>query len=133
MKNKVMIVDDEPDVLDSLRQILEKQNYNVVTASNGFECLEKIKNGFKGIILMDIMMPEMSGWDTIKKIVEEDYAKNVEIEIISALGVKENKNMGNLEPYVYDYLSKPIDINELIKSIKKCNAYLYAKNSGNEF
>ncbi len=131
MKTKVMIVDDEPDVQESLKQILERNDFDVVTASDGFECLEKIKDGFKGIILMDIMMPEMSGWDTIKKIVEKNYTKNVEIEIISALGVKENKNMGNLEPYVYDYLNKPIDINELIESIKKCKKYFYAKNNEN--
>lgn len=132
MKTKVMIVDDEPDVLESLKQVLKSQEYDVITASDGFECLKKVEEGFKGIILMDIMMPDMTGWDTIKKIVENDYAKNVEIEVISALGIKENKNMGNLEPYVYDYLNKPIDINELIKSVKKCNAYFYAKNSGNE-
>ena len=133
MKTKVMIVDDEPDVLESLKQILEKQDYDVITANDGFECLKKVEEGFKGIILMDIMMPEMSGWDTIRKIVENDYAKNVEIEIISARGINEHKNMGQLEPYIYDYLNKPIDINELIKSVKKCTAYLYAKNSEKDF
>ncbi len=132
MKIKVMIVDDEPDILDSLKEILEKQDFEVVTASDGMECLEKIKKGFEGIVLMDIMMPEMSGWDTIREIVKKDYAKNVAIEIISALGIKENKNMGTLEPYVYDYLSKPVDINELVNSVKKCSAYLYARNKDKE-
>ena len=86
MKTKIMVVDDEPDVQDSLKLILEKHDYEVTTVSSGKECLEKIENGFKGIVLMDIMMPEMTGWDTIKEIVERNYAKDVEIEIISALG-----------------------------------------------
>ena len=129
MKTKVMIVDDEPDVLDTIRMILEKQGFDITVAESGFECLEKIKKGFKGVVLMDIMMPEMNGWETIKKIIENDYAKDVAIEIISALGIKENKNMGQLDPYIYDYLAKPIDIIELIDSIKKCSAYLYAKNN----
>ena len=132
MKTKVLIVDDEPDVLNVLKKILEKQDFDVTTATNGFECLEKIKNGFKGVVLMDIMMPEMNGWDTIKKIIENDYAKDVAIEVISALGIHENKNMGSLDPYIYDYLSKPIDMNELVDSVKKCSAYLYAKNSKKE-
>jgi DNA-binding response OmpR family regulator len=133
MKTKIMVVDDEPDIQDSLKVILERQDYEVVTVSSGKECLKKIEEGFKGIVLMDIMMPGMTGWDTIKEIVERNYAKDVEIEIISALGVKENKNMGNLEPYVYDYLNKPIEIKELVESVKKCSAYFYAKNSENAF
>lgn len=53
--------------------------------------------------------------------------KDVVIEIISALGTRENKRMGTLEPYIYDYLSKPLDIKELVESVKKCNAYLFAR------
>jgi len=128
MKTRIMIVDDEPDVVHSLKTILEKEQYDVITASNGFECLKKIEQGFQGIILLDFKMPEMNGLDTVKEIVKRDFAKDVVIEIISALGSKENKRMGKLEPYIYDYLSKPIDIKELINSVKKCNAYLYAKS-----
>jgi len=133
MNEKIMIVDDEPDVLDSLRMVLEAQNYNVTTASNGAECLEKLEKGFKGVILLDLMMPVMDGWDTIKKIIEKGYMKDVAIEIISALGTRENKRMGSLDPYIYDYITKPLDIKELVESVKKCNAYLFAKDSNNSF
>jgi len=129
MKSKIMVVDDEPDVVDSLKTILEKEKYDVITASNGAECLEKIENGFQGIILLDLMMPVMDGWDTIREIIKKDSAKDVAIEIISALGSKDNKRMGNLEPYIYDYLSKPVDIKELINSVRKCNGFLYAKKN----
>lgn len=61
MKEKIMIVDDEPDVLDSLKMVLEAQDYDVTTASNGAECLEKLEKGFKGVILLDLMMPVMDG------------------------------------------------------------------------
>ena len=75
------------------------------------------------------MMPQMDGWETINEIVEKGYIKDVAIEVISALGVRENKQMGQLEPYIYDYLTKPIDIKDLIQSVKKCNAYLFAKST----
>ena len=133
MKKKIMIVDDEPDVLDSLKMVLEAQDYDVTTASNGAECLEKLEEGFKGVILLDLMMPVMDGWDTIKKIIEKGYMKDVAIEIISALGIRENKRMGALEPYIYDYITKPFDIKELVESVKKCNSYLFARDHKNTF
>ena len=77
MNNKVMIVDDEPDVLDSLRMVLENENYDVVTVGSGEECLKKLEEGFEGIILMDILMPGMNGFDTIKEIVSRGYINNV--------------------------------------------------------
>jgi CheY-like chemotaxis protein len=129
MKEKIMVVDDEPDVLQSLKAVLEHEKYEVVTATNGIECLNEIEKGFKGIILMDLMMPQMDGWETIKEIVNKGYIKNVAIEIISALGIRENKQMGQLEPYIYDYLTKPIDLKDLIQSVEKCNAYLFARSS----
>lgn len=127
MKEKIMIVDDEPDVVDSLKTVLKAHEYEVIIATNGIECLERLKRGFKGVILLDLMMPVMDGWDTLRQIIEQGYMKDVAIEIISALGTRENKRMGTLEPYIYDYLTKPLDMKDLIESVKKCNAYLFAK------
>ena len=124
-----MVVDDEPDVLESLKLVLEHEKYDVVTATNGIECLNEIEKGFKGIILLDLMMPQMDGWETIKEIINKGYIKDVAIEIISALGIRENKQMGQLEPYIYDYLVKPIELKDLIQSVEKCNAYLFARNT----
>jgi DNA-binding response OmpR family regulator len=129
MKEKIMIVDDEPDVLQSLKVVLKHEKYEVVTASNGVECLKEMEKGFKGIILLDLMMPQMDGWETVKELVNKGYMKDVAIEIISALGIRENKRMGQLEPYIYDYLTKPVDLKDLIQSVKKCNVYLYARNT----
>lgn len=120
MNKKIMIVDDEPDVLNSLKTVLEHQNYEVITVDNGFDCIEKIEEGFKGIILMDLMMPEMDGWDTIKEIVNKGLMKNVAISIITGKGTKDYQKLCVISPYIYDYLPKPIDIKELIASIEKC-------------
>lgn len=128
MKKKVMIVDDEPDILESFKIVLEKENYDVITAPNGFECLKKLEQGFQGIILMDVMMPEMSGFDTIKKIVEKGYIKDVAIDIITGMGIKDAKSIGIMDPYVHEYLEKPISVNQLVHSVEKCGIYLDAKN-----
>ena len=129
MEKRVMIVDDEQDILISLKTVLEHQNYEVITVNNGFECLEKIEQGFKGVILMDLMMPKMDGWDTIHEIVDRGLMKNVAINIITGKGTKNYQKLGILGSYIYDYLPKPVDINELIRCIEKCYRYFTAKNN----
>ncbi len=129
MNNKIMVVDDETDILASIRALFEKQNYEVTTVESGEECIQALEKGFKGVILMDIMMPNMDGWDTIKKIVDRGLIKNVAINIITGKGTKDHQKLGELGSYVYDYLTKPIDINQLIDSVKKCGIYLNARNN----
>ena len=121
MTKRVMIVDDEPDVLLSLKIVLEKQNYDVVTVENGAECLREIEKGFKGIILMDLMMPIMDGWTTIKEIVKRGYIDDITIAIITGKGTKDHENMSSVGPYIFDYLPKPIDIKILISSIERAS------------
>lgn len=129
MNNKIMVVDDEIDILISLRAVFEKQKYEVTTVESGEECLKHLEKGFRGIILMDIMMPDMDGWDTIREIVKRDLIKDVVIEIITGKGTKDHQKLGELGSYVYDYLTKPIDIKQLIESVRKCGIYLDARNN----
>jgi len=129
MNNKIMVVDDETDILASIRALFEKQNYEVTTVDSGEGCIQELEKGFKGVILMDIMMPNMDGWDTIEKIVNRGLIKNVVINIITGKGTKDHQKLGQLGSYVYDYLTKPIDINQLIDSVKKCDIYLNARNN----
>ena len=124
MDKKIMIVDDEPDILLSLKTVLEHQNYEVITVDNGDDCIQQIQDGFKGIVLIDLMMPKKDGWDTIKEIINKDLINNVAINIITGKGTKNYQKLGNFGSYIYDYLSKPIDIKQLISSIDKCYRYM---------
>ncbi len=121
MKKRVMIVDDEPDILMSLKLVLEKQDYDVITVENGLKCLEEIEKGFSGILLMDLMMPELDGWDTINEIVNRGYIDKVEIAIITGKGTRDFQKMSLLGSYVYDYLTKPLNLEILISSVEKLN------------
>ena len=127
MNNKIMVVDDEIDVLNSLRVLFEKQKYEVTTVESGEECLRQLEKGFRGIILMDIMMPNMDGWETIKEIVKRGLISEVAIEIITGKGTKDHQKLGELGSYGYDYLTKPIDIRKLVDSVRKCGIYLDAR------
>jgi CheY-like chemotaxis protein len=129
MVKKVMIVDDEPDVLISLKTVFERQNYEVITVSNGAECLDEIEKGFRGVILMDLMMPVMDGWTTINEIVKRGYTKDVCVSVITGKGTKDYQKMGMLGTFIFDYLPKPLDVNQLISSVEECTRYFYSRNS----
>ncbi len=128
INKRVMIVDDEPDVLISLKTILERNNYDVITVTNGVECLKEIQKGFTGVILMDIMMPKMDGWKTINQIIKRGYTKDIAIEIITGKGTKDHQKLCKLGSYIYDYLTKPIDLKQFVSSVEACNNYLHSKN-----
>lgn len=127
MEKRVMIVDDEPDVLVSLKTVFEHQDYDVITVTSGDECLKEIEKGFKGIVLMDLMMPVMDGWDTINEIVNRGLLKNVEIAIITGKGTKDFQKMSLLGSYVFDYLTKPLDIDNLISIVEKYSRYFHSR------
>jgi len=119
MKKKLMVVDDDPDILITIRSIFEKEGYEVLTVDSGIDCLKELKRGFKGVILIDIMMPFMDGWDTIREIVNNDLIDNVVISIVTAKGTNDHDKIRGLENYIHDYISKPFDIDYLKNNVEK--------------
>lgn len=119
MEKKLMVVDDDPDILITIRRIFEHEGYEVLTVDSGEDCLKELEQGFKGIILMDIMMPFMDGWDTIKEIVKRGYAKHVKISIVTAKGTPDLDRMQGLEPYICEYIAKPFNVGDLIANVNR--------------
>ena len=93
------------------------------------ECLKEIDKGFKGIILMDLFMPDLDGWDTINEIVKRGYMNNVAISVITGKGTKDYQKMRMLGSYIFDYLAKPLDEKQLISSIERCGKYFYSSST----
>ena len=114
-----MIVDDDPDILIAFRQLFEHEGYEVYTVDSGMDCIKEIERGFKGVVLMDIMMPFMDGWDTIEEITKRGLAKNVVISIITAKGTPDHEKMKGLESFIFDYMAKPVDIKELLSNVRQ--------------
>lgn len=111
-----MIVDDEPVVQYSVKRILEEVGIHVLQASSGKECLELLRKGYKGLILMDIMMPEMDGWDTIQTLVDEGLNEGNIICMLTGKEMPDNK-MDKLKEYVLDYITKPFENTKLINVV----------------
>ena len=119
MGKKLMIVDDDPDILITIRKIFEQEGYEVFTVDSGKDCLKELERGFKGVILMDIMMPFMDGWETIRRIIDKGFTEDVTISIVTAKGTPRHDKMKGLESYIHDYIPKPFDIRELVSNVNE--------------
>ncbi len=111
---KVLIVDDEEKIRDVIKEYCEFENYETDTASNGIEALEKLRNNNFDILILDIMMPKLDGFDVLKKLPEN---KRIPTIILSA----RNEEIDKLEGFdlgIDDYVTKPFSPKELIARIK---------------
>ncbi len=108
-----MIVDDEPGIRLTVSTLLEKAGFEVTQIESGAKCLEALEDGYRGVILMDIMMENMDGWETVRQMESRGLMKG---NIVSMLTAKENpyENMGRLTESVLGYIRKPFRTEELI-------------------
>jgi len=117
MTKRIMIVDDDSDLLIFLRTFFEHEDFEVLTVDSGNDCIEELERGYNGIILIDLMMPFKDGWSTIQEIVKKGLAKHVIISIITASGNANPEKMKGLEKYIHDYIQKPFDLEKLILNV----------------
>ncbi len=114
---KVLVVDDEPDTLELVKLVLESGGFETVLAANGMEALDKVGKAKPDLILLDIMMPDMDGWDVFRKI-KEKYPV-IPIAILTAKAQNIDKLLGLHVLKADDYITKPFGKNELINKVKK--------------
>ncbi|MEO1515613.1 MAG: response regulator transcription factor [Bacteroidota bacterium] len=114
---RLLLVDDEPDILDFLKYNLEKEGYQVSTASNGFEAVEAARKIVPHLILLDIMMPEMDGVETCHRIRKNKDLKQTLVAFLTARH-EEYSQIAGLEAGADDYIQKPIRPRLLVSRIK---------------
>jgi len=112
-KPKILIVDDEEKNLKLLGLILQSHNYDFETAKNGREALEKTKEYSPDMIFLDVMMPEMDGYEACRRLREDPATKFIPVVMVTALGNQESRNKG-LEAGANDFLTKPVDKTEVL-------------------
>ncbi len=113
-QRRILVVDDEPDLVHAVRLYLEMEGYLVLAASNGYEALEKVREKLPDLVVLDVMMPEMDGFETLEKIRE---VHNVPVIMLTVRGEEADKVRG-LQLGADDYVTKPFSQRELLSRIQ---------------
>ncbi len=117
MTKEILVVDDEKDLVALMTKMLEFEGYNVTPAYNGYECLEKIKEKEFDLILLDIMMPGLSGWDVFNRVRKMGCVTKV--IFVSVLEVSEKRKNMLINEGLTGYLIKPFSDDELVEVVNK--------------
>ena len=117
MSERILVVDDDPDILQVVKINLELEGYDVETAEDGREAVDKAMAEPPQLILLDIMMPRMDGLTALRRIRSHGATGNTSVILLTARGLPEDRVRG-LELGADDYITKPFDIGELVARVK---------------
>jgi DNA-binding response OmpR family regulator len=109
---KILVVDDDTAICGLIKKSLEKENYEVATASDGFEAMEKVRHENPAVVILDIDMPLKSGLEVLREI--KQYNKNIGVIMITAMK-SEAVGREALTMGAFDYITKPFDMEYLEK------------------
>jgi DNA-binding response OmpR family regulator len=123
MQPKILVVDDDPDILEAISMILESQGYQVVTAQDGVEGLANLKAEKPDLMILDLLMPKMDGWAVCKELQDPRWAKYRGVPILILTSVREEASRRRyeletgLELDVDDYVEKPVSPDILLERV----------------
>ncbi|HSE42095.1 MAG TPA: response regulator transcription factor [Acidobacteriota bacterium] len=118
MKKQILIVDDEDDILNLVRLILEDEGFECDVARDGKEGLEMIRKKRFDLVLLDIMMPFRTGWEVLRELRASELTKNLPIAMLTARASPQDYQGSDL-PFFSDYITKPFEPEDLVRRVKK--------------
>ena len=125
MPEKILVVDDDPDMRDAITIILESRGYQIVTAQDGLEALANLKAEKPDLMMLDLLMPKMDGFAVLKELQDARWSKYREIPILILSSVREEASRRRYELEtalaleVDDYIEKPISPELLLERVEK--------------
>jgi len=118
-KRNVVCIEDEPEMIDLIRLILGRRGFELTGAMGGREGLDAIRRIRPDLVLLDLMMPDMDGWDVYQQMKADDDLKDIPVIIVTAKAQSIDKVLGLHIAKVDDYVTKPFGPQELLQSIEK--------------
>jgi DNA-binding response OmpR family regulator len=115
----ILVADDDPVIVRLLQVNFKLEGYDVETAAHGEEALNKARDLRPALILLDVMMPGVDGWEVARRLKADDGTKNIPVLFLSARAQEEDRRRG-LELGVTEYVTKPFDPGELIGLVERC-------------
>ena len=125
---RLVYVEDEREMIDLVRLILGRRGFEVIGATGGRDGLETIRRELPDLVLLDLMMPDMDGWDVYQQMKADEATRNIPVVVVTAKAQSIDKVLGLHIAKVDDYISKPFSPQELTESVEK----VLARRSGTE-
>ena len=116
-ERRLLVVDDEPGFVHMLRTGLEKAGYAVITAQNGEAALAQVRDADPDLVILDIAMPGMTGWEVLERIEADPATAGVPVVLLTALSAEADVIRG-LESGAIDYITKPFDLHHLLSVVR---------------
>ncbi len=115
----ILCIEDEAEMIDLMRLILGRRGYEVKGAASGMEGLKMIREHTPDLILLDLMMPEMDGWEVYQQIKADEKTKAIPVIVVTAKAQSIDRVLGLHIAKVDDYIAKPFSPQELMNSVEK--------------
>jgi DNA-binding response OmpR family regulator len=115
---RILCIEDEPEMIELMRLILSRKGYQVIGASGGQDGLEKMRQEMPDLILLDLMMPDLGGWEVYQQMKADEKLKEIPVIIVTAKAQNIDKVLGLYIAKVDDYIAKPFSPSELIDSVE---------------
>ena len=119
MPKKIVYIEDDIEMTYLIKMILERKGYEIITTNNGLEGFELVEKENPDLVLLDLMMPEIDGWDIFQQLRSNSNTEKIPVIVISAKAQPIDKVLGLQVAKVNNYVGKPFKPQELIDSIEK--------------
>lgn len=116
---RVIYIEDEQEMIDLVRLILGRKGYQVIGALGGKEGLQLVQQQIPDLVLLDLMMPDMDGWEVYQQMKASKQTRDIPVIVITAKAQSIDKVLGLHIAKVDDYISKPFSPQELLESVEK--------------
>jgi two-component system response regulator VicR len=116
---KIVYVEDELEMIDLVKLILSRKGYEVIGAAGGREGLDTIREVIPDLVLLDLMMPDIEGWDVYQQMRAEEATRNIPVIVVTAKAQNIDKVLGLHIAKVNDYISKPFSPQDLVASVER--------------
>jgi two-component system, OmpR family, response regulator VicR len=113
----ILCIEDEPEMIDLIRLILSRRGFEILGANGGKEGLEIIRRDHPDLVLLDLMMPEMDGWEVYQQMKADEATRDIPVIVVTAKAQSIDKVLGLHIAKVDDYIAKPFSPQELLTSV----------------
>ena len=119
MPKRILIVEDEPELRRAIQLILDLDGYDTLTAHGGAECLQVLAQQPVDLIILDLMMPQVDGWEVLRQLKSQGRADPIPVMLLTAKDQPIDKMLGLKVFGVRDYVTKPFERNDLLERVAK--------------